>query len=89
MLGDLDKYMKKKRKKERKKHQLTSHTRINSRWIKDLNVSRDTIRVLEETIGRKVSDIPRSTIFTNTSPRAKDIQERTVGLHQIKKLLHS
>ena len=55
--------------------QLTPYTKINSRWIKDLNIKHDTIKILEETIGRKISDIPHSNIFTNTSPRARDIEE--------------
>ena len=50
--------------------------KINSRWIKDLNISRNTIKVLEENIGRKISDIPRSNILTATSPKARDIKER-------------
>ena len=57
-------------------HQLTPHTKINSRWIKDLNITCNTIKVLEENIGRKISDIPRSNIFTDTSPKARDIKER-------------
>ena len=57
-------------------HQLTPYTKINSRWIKDLNISRDTIKVLEENIGRKISDIPCSNIFTDMSPKARDIKER-------------
>ena len=56
-------------------HQLTPYTKINSRWIKDLNISHDTIKVLEENIGRKISDIPCSNIFTDMSPRARDIKE--------------
>ena len=56
-------------------HQLTPYTKINSRWIKDLSISCDTIKVLQENIGRKVSDIPCSNIFTNMSPRARDIKE--------------
>ena len=77
-LGDLDSYMQTKKKKERKKldHQLTPYTKINSRWIKDLNISHDTIKVLEENIGRKISDILHSNIFTDTSPNARDIKER-------------
>ena len=50
--------------------------KINSRWIKDLNISRNTIKVLEENIGRKTSDIPGSNILTDMSPKARDIKER-------------
>ena len=57
-------------------HQLTPYTKINSRWIKDLNISRDTIKVLEENIGRKISNISCSSIFTDMSPRARDIKGR-------------
>ena len=57
-------------------HQLTPYTKINSRWIKDLNISRNTIKVLEENIGRKISDIPCHNILTDTSPKARDIKER-------------
>ena len=38
--------------------------------------SHNTIKVLEENIGRKISDIPRSNILTDTSPKARDIKER-------------
>ena len=58
------------------KHQLTPYTKINSRWIKDLNISCDTIKVIEENIGRKISHIPGSNIFADMSPRARDIKER-------------
>ena len=57
-------------------HELSPYTKINARWIKELNISRNTIKVLEENIGRKISDIPRSNILTDTSPRARDIKER-------------
>ena len=56
-------------------HQLTPYTKIHSRWIKDLNISRNTIKVLEENIGRKISNIPCSYILTDMSPKAKDIKE--------------
>ena len=54
----------------------TIYKRINSRWIKDLNISCDTIKVLEENIDRKISDIPGSNIFTDTFPRVRDKKER-------------
>ena len=57
-------------------HQLTPYTKITSRWIKELNIRYDTIKVLEENIGRKISDIPHSNILTDTSPKARDIKER-------------
>ena len=41
-----------------------------------LNISRNTIKVLEENIGRKISDIPRSNILTDMAPKARDIKER-------------
>ena len=56
-------------------HQLTPYRKINSRWIKDLNRSHDTIKVLEENIGRKISHIPHSNIFTDMSLKARDIKE--------------
>ena len=63
-------------KKMKLDHQLTPYTKINSTWIKDLNKSRNTIKVLEERFGRKLSDIPCSKILTDTSPKARDIKER-------------
>ena len=44
--------------------------------MKDLNISQNTIKVLEENTGRKISDIPCSNIFTDMSPKARDIKER-------------
>ena len=50
------------------------YTRINSRWIKDLNISCDIIQVLEENIGTRFPDIPHSNIFADISPRAREIK---------------
>ena len=72
VLADLDSYM----QKLKLNHQVTLYTKINSRWIKDLNISRNTIKVLEENIGTKISNIPPSNILTDMSPKARDIKER-------------
>ena len=65
--------------------QLILYTKINLRWIKDLNISHDTIKVLKENIGMKISDIPHSNIFTDTSSKARDIKERINKWNLIKK----
>ena len=53
-------------------YQRTPYTRMNSKWIKDLNISHETIKVLEENIGRKFLDIPHSNI---SAARAREIKE--------------
>jgi len=44
-------------------HSVTSHTKINLKWIKNLNVRLDTIKLLEESIGKTVIDINHSNSF--------------------------
>ena len=48
----------------------------NSKWIKDLNVKLDTIKLLEENIGRTLFDINRSNIFLDLSPRVMEIRTK-------------
>ena len=54
-------------------HFLTPYTRVNSKWIKDLNVRLDTIKLLEENIGRTLFDINHSKIFFDTPPTLMEI----------------
>ena len=57
-------------------HFLTPHTKINSKWIKDLNVRPKTIKLLEENIGKTLSDINHSRILYDSPPRILEIKEK-------------
>ena len=72
MLGELDSYV---QKNETLAPTYTIH-KNKLKWTKGLNISFDTIKVIEEIIGRKISDISHSSIFTDMSPGARDIKER-------------
>ena len=56
-------------------HDLKPYTKINSKWIKDLNVRPGTIKLLEENIGRAFDDINQSTILYDPSPRIMEIKQ--------------
>ena len=60
-------------------HSLTAYTKINSKWIRDLNVRLDTIKLLEENIGRTLFDINHSKIFFHPPPRVMEIKTKING----------
>jgi len=65
-------------------HFLTPYTKINSKWIKDLNVRPKTIKLLKENIGRTLDDINQSKIFYDPPPRVKEIKTKVNKLDLIK-----
>ena len=65
-------------------HFLTPHTKINSKWIKDLNVRPETIKLLEENIGKTLSDIHHSRILYDPPSRVMEIKAKINKLDLIK-----
>ena len=57
-------------------HFLTPYTKINSKWIKDLNVRPETIKLLEENIGKTLSDVNHSRILYDPLPRVVEIKAK-------------
>ena len=57
-------------------HFLTPYTKINSKWIKDLNVRPESIKLLEENIGKTLSDIHHSRILYDPPPRILEIKAK-------------
>ena len=57
-------------------HFLTPYTKINSKWVKDLNVSPETINLLEENKGKTLSDIHHSRILHDPPPRILEIKAK-------------
>ena len=58
------------------RHSLTPYTKINSKWIKDLNVRPDTVKLLEENIGRTFYDINHSQTVFDPTPREMEIKTK-------------
>ena len=72
VLGKLDGYI----KRMKVEHFLTPYTKINSKWIKDLNIRPETIKLLEENIGRTLDDINQSKILYDPPPRVMEVKTK-------------
>ena len=65
-------------------HFLTPYRKINSKWIKDLNVKPETIKLLEENIGRILNDINQSKILYDPPSRVMEIKTKVNKWNLIK-----
>uniref|UniRef100_A0A8D0UU64 Uncharacterized protein n=1 Tax=Sus scrofa TaxID=9823 RepID=A0A8D0UU64_PIG len=57
-------------------HTITQCTKINSKWLKDLNIRQDTLKLQEENIGKTFSDINLANVFSVQSPKATAIKAK-------------
>ena len=85
MLGKLDNYT------QKNDHYLMPYTKINSKCIKDLNIRPETIKLLEENIGRTLDDINQSKNSHDPPPRVMEIKTKINkwDLIKLKSFLHS
>ena len=57
-------------------HSLTPYTKINAKWMKDLNVRQESIKILGESIGNNLYDIGQSNLFHDISPKARETKDK-------------
>ena len=78
-------------KRMKLEHFLTTYTKISSKWIKDLNVRPETIKLLEENIGKTLSDVNHSRILYDPHPRILETKAKINkwDLMKLKKLLYN
>ena len=77
-------------KRKKLEHFLTPYTKINSKWIKDLNLRPETIKLSEKNIRRTLSDINHSRILYDPPPRVMEIKAKINkwNLLKLKSFLH-
>ena len=63
-------------KSMKKEHSLTPCTKINSKWLTDLNIRQDTVRLLDENISNTFSDINHANVFIYLSPKVTEMKIR-------------
>ena len=66
-------------KRMKLEHFLTPYTKINSKWIKDLKIRPETIKLQKEKIGKTLSDINHSRILYDPPPRIMEIKAKITG----------
>ena len=68
------------------KHFLTPYTKLNSKWMKNINIRQEAIKILEEKAGKNFFDHGHSNFLLNTSPEARETKAK---MNQNEKLLHN
>ena len=65
-------------------HIFTPYRKINSQWLNNLNIRQDTIKLLEENIGKRFSDINRTNVFLDQYPKATEVivKNKQIGPNQ-------
>ena len=85
VLGKLDIHV---QKNEKLDHSLTPDTKINSKWMKDLNVRQESIKILEENTGNTLLELCHSNFLQNTSMKERETKAKMNYWDLILSLIH-